>query len=368
MDRAVTKNRKQKIASGIFVTGGFVLFFVSRNIHGSAQWYSEHIYPVFVGSVGRMTGIFSFSLAEMLLYILLIWIVVSGIVRIRRGRVSLWLWNVCLLASVLFFLYMVNCGVNYSRDSFAESAGLRLEKYSAGDLEEVCRWLTQEVNERSVQVERDEDGVMTLGAARSGTLKRKDILQEAGTQAVQAMTKLGEMYNGLSGYYPEPKGLKVPWILSVQQLSGVYSPFTIEANYNSAMVDYYIPFTMCHELSHLRGFMQEKEANFIGFLACREAETEEFRYSGSLIGWTYCMNVLYKADYEKWEALYDRLTPQVKKDLQKNREFWDTYDGTVAEVSNKVNDTYLKANGQTDGVESYDRMVDLIVAYYQKNF
>lgn len=364
----MTKNRKQKMASGIFVSGGLLLFFVSRNIHGFAQWYSEHIYPVFVGSMGKIAGIFSFSLAEILMYLLLVWIVASGILRVRRGHLCGWLWNVCLLASVLFFLYMMNCGVNYYRDSFAESSGSELEKYSVEELEEVCQWLTQEVNELGAQVERDEDGVMTLGVAESGVLSEKDILQEAGTQAVQAMTKLGKTYKGLSGYYPKPKGLKIPWILSVQQLSGIYSPFTIEANYNSAMVEYYIPFTMCHELSHLRGFMQEKEANFIGFLACRESEREEFRYSGSIIGWTYCMNVLYKADYEKWEVLYDSLTTQVKKDLQANREFWDTYDGTVAEVSNKVNDTYLKANGQTDGVESYDRMVDLIVAYYQKNF
>ena len=29
-----------------------------------------------------------------------------------------------------------------------------------------------------------------------------------------------------------------------------------------------------------------------------------------------------------------------------------------------VNDSYLKANGQADGVKSYNRMVDLLVAYY----
>lgn len=30
-------------------------------------------------------------------------------------------------------------------------------------------------------------------------------------------------------------------------------------------------------------------------------------------------------------------------------------------MSNKVNDTYLKANGQSDGVKGYDRMVNMIV-------
>ncbi len=30
----------------------------------------------------------------------------------------------------------------------------------------------------------------------------------------------------------------------------------------------------------------------------------------------------------------------------------------VAEVSDQINDSYLKANGQEDGVASYDRMVE----------
>ena len=34
--------------------------------------------------------------------------------------------------------------------------------------------------------------------------------------------------------------------------------------------------------------------------------------------------------------------------------------------ADKINDTYLKANGQADGVQSYSRMVDLIVAYFEK--
>ena len=58
------------------------------------------------------------------------------------------------------------------------------------------------------------------------------------------------------------------------------------------------------------------------------------------------------------------LPPEAEADLRLNREFWAKYDGAIAEVSNKVNDTYLKANGQKDGVKSYNRMVDLIVAYY----
>ena len=68
--------------------------------------------------------------------------------------------------------------------------------------------------------------------------------------------KLGEQYPQLAGYYPKPKPVLFSRLLSIQQLSGIYSPFTVEANYNAEMTPYNIPHTACHELSHLRGFMR----------------------------------------------------------------------------------------------------------------
>ena len=130
------------------------------------------------------------------------------------------------------------------------------------------------------------------------------------------------------------------------------------------MTAYNIPFTVCHELSHLRGFMEEKEANFIAFLACIGSERTDFQYSGYLSGWVYCMNALYRTDPERWAEVRSRLSETVQPDLDANSAFWDRYEGPVRETAERINDTYLKVNGQADGVESYDRMVDLIVAYF----
>ena len=68
-------------------------------------------------------------------------------------------------------------------------------------------------------------------------------------------------------------------------------------------------------------------------------------------------------EYDSWETIRAELSPQAEADLETNSKFWGKYDTKVAEVENQVNDTYLKANGQSDGVKSYDRVVDLIVAY-----
>lgn len=365
-------NRKKCIAGSILFAAGFILMYISRISRAFAQWYSVHIYPVWVNVTGRLMGFFAFSVSEVLLYTVLLLTALTFLrlmvraVKKYAGKKDFLTWGCRLyvLAGVLFFLYVLNCGINYHRESFSESSGIEMESYTAEELKSVCLWLTEEVNGLSADVVRDEGGVMRLG--EGGMEAGKDTQGPLRKEAVRAMQRLGREYPELSGFYPNPKGLLCPWILSVQQLTGIYSPFTVEANYNSGIVDYNIPFTMCHELSHLRGFMQEEEANFIAFLASVGSDDMHFQYSGYLMGWKYCMNVLYKADYDAWEEVRAQLSGNVEPDLTANLDFWDQYDGRIAEAANKVNDTYLKANDQSEGVESYSKMVDLIVAYRTK--
>lgn len=352
-------DRIMGIAGVVLAVLALVLGMVSRAAEGFAQWYSVHLYPLWVGSIGRLMGYVPFSVSEFLLYLLVIAAVVLTGKGVRsalakdKKRPGVRPGCFVLLTAMLIFLYVVNCGINYQRESFSESSGIRAEDYSAMELLQVCRWLNGKVAEYSDRVERGADGGMVLDIS----------VQDS---AVEAMRRLGQEYPELDGYYPRPKKLVNSWILSVQSLSGVYSPFTIEANFNGDMQDFYIPYTACHELSHLRGFMQEQEANFISFLACIGSGEDAFAYSGYLSGWIQCMNVLHKVDYEAWEELRGQFPAEAEADLRLNREFWARYDGRIAEVSNKVNDTYLKANGQEDGVKSYNRMVDLIVAYYMR--
>ena len=129
--------------------------------------------------------------------------------------------------------------------------------------------LTERVNTYAGQVERDADGVMVL----SGNERE---------EAVAAMERLGEKWDVLAGYYQSQSRLLFGAFLSVQNLTGIYSPFTVEANYNQDMTPYNIPFTACHELSHLRIYAGGK-ANFIAWLACKDApETEQvqWQYAG----------------------------------------------------------------------------------------
>lgn len=141
---------------------------------------------------------------------------------------------------------MTNCGINYHRNSFAESIRLKADTYTVDELKGVCVDLTERINTYAGQVERDVDGVMVL----SGNERE---------EAVAAMERLGEKWDVLAGYYPKPKPLAFSAFLSVQNLTGIYSPFTVEANYNQDMTPYNIPFTACHELSICEDLCRRKK-------------------------------------------------------------------------------------------------------------
>lgn len=155
------------------------------------------------------------------------------------------------------------------------------------------------------------------------------------------------------------------WWMSLTQITGVFSPYTYEANVNIAAPDYTIPATICHELAHTRGFMREDEANFIGYLACEKSGDPQFTYSGVMLALVHSINRLYSVDYNAFCQVNDTLSDGVRRDFAYNNTYWEKHEGPVAAVSEAVNDTYLKVNNQQDGTQSYGRMVDLLLADYR---
>ncbi|MFQ9846223.1 MAG: DUF3810 family protein [[Clostridium] leptum] len=127
------------------------------------------------------------------------------------------------------------------------------------------------------------------------------------------------------------------------------------------MYKYNIPAVMCHELSHLRGFMREDEANFLAYLACKNSASLDFQYSGYMLAFIYATNALYEVDKEAYSRIlidWIRVSGEYILPVQLLKQF----EGPVADTATSINNGYLQANQQDDGVKSYGRMVDLLLA------
>ena len=60
-----------------------------------------------------------------------------------------------------------------------------------------------------------------------------------------------------------------------QDFLGYYNPFTGEAQVNTNVPAFVIPFTTCHEMAHQIGYASESEASFVGFLVIRNSNNAD---------------------------------------------------------------------------------------------
>ena len=393
-----------------------------------ADAYSHYVYRVLSLGIGPVMGLLPFSVVELLLYATILFVLFDFVKQLRRAiraavarPLRCFLGHLFLILSALLVLYVFLCGINYHRTSFSQEAGLSVTLdehgtvYDEADLIALCDYLVTEINateaqlaasatsdanadvlrghtsadagaagtttespaataEASVTSGADEAAVTTIevdGAYIGQTMETPKAsaawLWHAGRTGQRAMGKLGQRYRRLSGHYPFPKPILNTWLLSVQQTTGVYSPFTVEANYNRDIAYYDIPFTICHELSHLRGYMQEEEANFIGVLATIGADDLYFNYSGYVSAWVYAGNALARIDSSAFATLYGRINARTRQDMLYNNAYWKQFEGKPAEAHEQLNDAYLKIQGQATGVRSYGHVTDLMLEYFAKN-
>ena len=320
------------------------LLITAKNVVGFAEWYSTYIYSMITGIAGRLVGAVPFSVAEALACVLPV-IVMADLIRCRR-RIRKAFLHILLIVSVLFFLYAANCGVNYHRNSFVNQDTLASAEFTEDQLADFCEYVIGRIKDSG-----SEDGY-PQGKALSD-------------EARLSMNKLSENYPSLAGYYPSPKQLTLlSRAFSDMGVSGIYSPFTVEANINGEMPDMEKPFTACHELSHLRGYMNEGEANYIGWMACIESDDPAFNRSGWLIAWMHAGGTLRAVDPDRYDQLCKRLPAYAASEIEENMQFWTAHETKASEVQDRVNDAYLKANGQKDGVQSYGMLTTLMLTFY----
>lgn len=335
----------------------------ARHYMSFAEFYAVEIYPVFAETISSLSSKTSVSAAEIiiiLLVVLLLFYTLSVVVNTVRNRtwdfLKQYAVNVLSAASVLYFLFVLFCGINYSRYEFTFYSGLEIKESSKEELTSLCEKLISDANRlRSGLTTGENNTAQLYDSNYYGTAQR----------AKDAFENISKSYSVLSGNYPAPKPVKMSKAMSHMNITGVFFPYTFEANVNVDIPPYQIPATMLHELVHLRGFMREDEANFISYLSCMNSGFDDFAYSGTMLALTYSMNALYREDPDAYAMLRDTYSQDVKNDTVFAWNYWRNFDTKVAEVSNNINDAYLKANNQEDGVKSYGRMVDLLLAYYR---
>ena len=148
--------------------------------------------------------------------------------------------------------------------------------------------------------------------------------------------------------------------------SGYYNPFTGEAQLNTTVPPFELPYVTCHEMAHQIGYATEDEANFVGYLTARSSKDSAFLYSVYVDLFRYANRELFYRDSSLARAKYMQLDTLVKSDLQNARKFYRQYDTKFGDVITRMYSQYLKANSQPQGINTYTFVVAWLIAYYKK--
>lgn len=352
----------------------FINFTASKFPAIVEKYYSTQLNKVVIQVLSKITAIIPFSLYEITMYLLvfsvLAFIIALVFITVRHtNKVLSFIKNSILntfsIISVAYFLFVLLWGINYNRlplqttlvnnYNAVNNTNISTLSNTTEDLANLYEYLIEKSNKMRTLVHEDDRGVMMTSTDYKGIINRAQI----------GYNNISNIVPSVSGNYGKPKYVISSNFMCYTGITGIYFPWTGEANVNIAVPDLYIPSTTTHEMAHQRGFASEDEANFLAYLACINHPDVDFKYSGYILALNHTSSALRKVNPERYEELTLKINESVFVDLQNNRDFWKKYEGKVDQISNDFNDAYLKSNGVKEGTQSYGKMVDLLLTYYK---
>ncbi|MBR2965163.1 MAG: DUF3810 domain-containing protein [Clostridia bacterium] len=331
---------------------------IARSSYAFADFINSTVSEAYRFVMAKITGIFPFSLFEVLMYLivpLVVFLIVIAFKVFRtdvaRIRYAFTLFGVVLL---IYTAYAFALSMPYSVTPLDERLELSDTEVNEDNLYETAKLLLDEANALAEELEFDETGSAVMPYS----------LDDLSRKISEGYAALSEKYDFIGGYSSRVKPIMTEGAMSSLRLLGIYTYYTGEANLNIHYPDFNLPFTTAHEFAHQRGIARENEANFVAFLVCLETDDAFIRYSGYLRLYEYVANSLYRTNKDRYRELIADMSDAVRGELVFDSEVSKKYANSfIGELSHNVNDLFLKMNG-TEGVVSYGLVTRLAVAYY----
>lgn len=318
-------------------------------------YYSNGIYTYIASFLRIILGWIPFSVGDVLLLIAIIYLIINffRFLKQRPKNLRNTFFNVFSKLSILYFIFYLFWGMNYYRTPLHKSMDLEIPKYNIDELSVLTEKLlikTQEIHFKLTK--NDTIPVQTV-------LTQTELL----AKTVQGYNVLAENHPQFTYSHPKVKKSLFSTPMSFMGFSGYLNPLTGEAHINYNSLDFKIPAIACHEIAHQIGYASESEANFIGYLAAINNNDLLFQYSGNLMALQYALSNIYRNDKDLYNEIIARLPIGVKKNLAENREKWEKYKTPLRPYFHTVYSWYLKLNHQKYGMNSYGKMLGLLMAY-----
>ncbi|MEJ1223370.1 DUF3810 domain-containing protein [Sediminicola sp. 1XM1-17] len=321
-------------------------------------YYSLGLYP-FLSKISRTVfGWIPFSLGD-IIYALLV-IALFRYLILRRKKIKqeprAFFRNVFVVISTAYFTFHLLWGFNYYRIPLSETLALE-ESNSSEQMVLFVEKLIDKTNETQLLITTDSTQKVIVPYSKKEILKK----------TIAGYQKLDSRISIFHYQRPSLKNSLFSTGLSYMGYGGYLNPFTNEAQVNALLPNFRYPVVAAHEVGHQLGYSAENETNFIGYLVTSSNSDIYFKYSAYSYALAYCLSDIKKRDEATFDLFMAKLNEGVKKNYQEISDFWLSYENPAEPVFKSIFDTFLKANNQDKGIESYNAVVSLLINYHQQH-
>jgi len=348
-----TQNSKLKtVLKLVLISGAVLLYFVPPSSAWIEAHYSGAIYPWIQRAITPLSNRVPFAINDALILALIIALPAWWILRLRsagRGRRGAALarlaFNSAALGASIFLVFDLVWGLNYHREPLTRKLDYDQTRVTEAAALQLADLGVTELNDLSLAAH---------SSAWPGPAEWSKRLQPSFEPVV---AELGDPGGAAPG---KPKKTLFDFYLTAAGIDGFTNPFGLEVVLESHLLPQEQPFDLAHEWSHLAGFADESEANFIALISCLQSENASLRYAGWLELYPYLPHG--DGNTETHNPGRPQLAPEVKADLdaiEKRRS--EGIKPWVSTAQWKLYDRFLKANSVQEGVASYGLFVRLVL-------
>src|SRR5690606_26965563 len=176
--------------------------------------------------------------------------------KYRSNKEDFWkeLFRLTTFPCIVYFMFLLLWGGNYSRPSVAERWQLNSDEWSNEQLVALNLTLVEQLN-----------------------LTRADTVHFADFKVLNHQA---------NSYYQEKLGVKsikllvkhtsLGYLLNYLGINGYYNPLSGEAQFNRFLPKFMHPFVISHEMAHQIGIAAEDDANLVAYIICAESQDPAF--------------------------------------------------------------------------------------------
>lgn len=321
-------------------------------------YYSNGLYPLVSYMVRFLLGWIPFSVGD-LLYTALTMLTIGYLYKKRHGLLKnklSFIRDVVMVLSIAYFTFHIMWGFNYYREPIKNRLQLK-ENKDYQELVSFTRELVKKTNRIQLALAKDSTKQIVIPYSQ----------QEQFKMTLQGYEELAKKHPFLGYVNPSIKTSLYSEVLTYMGYAGYLNPFTNEAQVNGLLPNFRFPVVAAHEIGHQLGYSAENETNFIGYLVTANNKDMYFKYTAYAYALGYCLNDVRRGDAVIFDQLLAELNSGVKLNFKEMSDFWNLYENPLEPVFKSVFNSFLKANNQAQGIQSYNAVVSLLIAYHKKH-